>query len=48
MEFIFDYGGDYDQVLKIIHVVVGKIDHYEEKDEYPLNLCLEMRFMAYR
>ncbi|XP_062601808.1 L-gulonolactone oxidase-like [Saccostrea cucullata] len=47
MEFIFDHKGDYNKVLEIIQVVVEKTDHYEEKEEYPLNLCLEMRFMAY-
>lgn len=47
MEFIFDYDDDFDRLLQIIHVVVKRVDHYEEKDEYPL-LALEMRFMAYR
>lgn len=47
VEFIFDYDDDFDRLLQIIHVVVKRVDHYEEKDEYPL-LALEMRFMAYR
>ncbi|XP_052681337.1 uncharacterized protein LOC128162190 [Crassostrea angulata] len=46
VEFIFDYDDDFDRLLQIIHVVVKRVDHYEEKDEYPL-LALEMRFMAY-
>lgn len=47
VEFIFDYDDDFDRLLQIIHVVVKRVDHYEEKEEYPL-LALEMRFMAYR
>ena len=48
MEFAFDLKGDYNKLLKIIQIVVSKVDHYEEKDEYPLNLALEMRWMGYR
>lgn len=47
VEFIFDYDDDFDRLLQIIHVVVKRVDYYEEKEEYPL-LALEMRFMAYR
>ncbi|KAK3102691.1 hypothetical protein FSP39_013180, partial [Pinctada imbricata] len=47
MEYAFDLHGDYNLLLKIIQVVVSKVDHYEEKDEYPLNIALEMRFMGY-
>ena len=48
MEFAFDLKGDYNKLLKIIQIVVSKVDHYEEKDEYPLNLALEMRWIGYR
>ena len=48
MEFAFDLHGDYNLLLKIIQSVVKRVDHYEEKDEYPLNIALEMRFMGYR
>jgi len=48
MEFAFDLKGDYNKLLKIIQIVVSKVDHYEEKDEYPLNIALEMRWMGYR
>ena len=48
MEFAFDLKGDFHRLLKIIQVVVSKVDHYEEKDEYPLNIALEMRMMGYR
>ncbi|XP_052079585.1 L-gulonolactone oxidase-like isoform X2 [Mytilus californianus] len=47
MEFAFDLRGDFHRLLKIIQVVVNKVDHYEEKDEYPLNIALEMRMMGY-
>lgn len=47
VEFIFDYDDNFDRLLQIIHVVVKRVDYYEEKEEYPL-LALEMRFMAYR
>ncbi|XP_063412030.1 uncharacterized protein LOC134694861 [Mytilus trossulus] len=47
MEFAFDLKGDFHRLLKIIQVVVNKVDHYEEKDEYPLNIALEMRMMGY-
>ncbi|XP_071128649.1 L-gulonolactone oxidase-like [Mytilus edulis] len=47
MEFAFDLRGDFHRLLKIIQVVVNKVDHYEEKDEYPLNIALEMRIMGH-
>ncbi|XP_061185513.1 uncharacterized protein LOC133193568 [Saccostrea echinata] len=46
MEFIFDYDDDYEKLLQIIHVVVKRVDHYEEKEEYPLT-ALEIRFISY-
>ncbi|CAC5357779.1 unnamed protein product [Mytilus coruscus] len=47
MEFAFDLRGDFHRLLKIIQVVVNKVDHYEGKDEYPLNVVLEMRMMGH-
>lgn len=47
VEFIFDYDEDYERLLQILHVVVKRVDLYDEKDQFPL-LALEMRFMAYR
>lgn len=47
LEFIFDYDDDYEKLLQIIDVVVKRVDHYEEKDEYPLT-NVEIRFMSYR
>ncbi|CAC5414957.1 unnamed protein product [Mytilus coruscus] len=46
MEFAFDLK-NYQQVKKIIEVVVLKVQHYKEKGEYPLNIALEMRMMGY-
>nr|XP_022307980.1 uncharacterized protein LOC111113982 [Crassostrea virginica] len=46
MEFIFDYDEDYERLLQVLHVVVKRVDLYDEKDQFPL-LALEMRFMAY-
>ena len=47
VEFIFDYDEDYERLLQVLHVVVKRVDLYDEKDQFPL-LALEMRFMAYR
>ncbi|CAC5363241.1 unnamed protein product [Mytilus coruscus] len=47
MEFAFDLRGDFLRLLKIIQVVVNKVDHYEGKDEYPFNVVLGMRMMGY-
>lgn len=48
MEFAFDLRGDFHRMLEIIQVVVNKVDHHEGKDEYPLNIVLDMRLMGYR
>ncbi|XP_071149077.1 L-gulonolactone oxidase-like [Mytilus edulis] len=45
MEFAFDFNPQ--RLQKIIQVVVEKVDHHEDKDEYPLNLVMEMRLMGY-
>ncbi|XP_076088204.1 uncharacterized protein LOC143058614 isoform X2 [Mytilus galloprovincialis] len=45
MEFAFDFNPQ--RLQKIIQIVVEKVDHHEEKDEYPLNLVMEMRLMGY-
>ena len=47
VEFIFDYDEDYERLLQVLHVVVKRVDLYDEKDQFPL-LALEMRLMAYR
>ncbi|XP_061179400.1 uncharacterized protein LOC133188026 [Saccostrea echinata] len=47
LEFVFDYHDDFDTVLKIINVVVESVKSYYDRDQYPLNVSLEMRFMAY-
>ncbi|XP_076099587.1 L-gulonolactone oxidase-like [Mytilus galloprovincialis] len=46
MEFAFDLK-NYQQVKKIIEVVVLKVQRHKEKGEYPLNIALEMRMMGY-
>ncbi|XP_062603066.1 uncharacterized protein LOC134264804 [Saccostrea cucullata] len=47
LEFVFDYKGNFDKVLEIINVVVNSVQSYKNKDQYPLNVSLEMRFMAH-
>lgn len=48
LEFVFDYRDDYARLIDIINVVVENVKIFKEKNQYPLNLSLEMRFMTYR
>lgn len=48
LEFVFDYRADYARLKDIINVVVENVKFFKEKNQYPLNLSLEMRFMTYR
>lgn len=47
MEFVFDYEGDYTKLQEIIQVVVKHVEQFKTKEQYPLNVSLEMRFMTY-
>lgn len=47
LEFVFDYRADYARLMNIINVVVENVKIFKEKNQYPLNLSLEMRFMTY-
>lgn len=47
LEFVFDYRDDYARLIDIINVVVENVKIFKEKNQYPLNLSLEMRFMTY-
>lgn len=46
LEFVFDYKGDFDKVLDIINDVVDSVQNYYDKNQFPLNVTLEMRFMT--
>ncbi|XP_034316358.2 L-gulonolactone oxidase-like [Magallana gigas] len=47
LEFVFDYKGDYSRLMKIIEVVVRQVKQFAAKNQYPLNVSLEMRFMTH-
>ena len=48
LEFAFDLKDDFTKVQKIIQVAVDKMKTLYDSSKYPLNIALEMRFMAYR
>lgn len=48
LEFVFDYKGDYSRLMEIIEVVVKQVKQFAAKNQYPLNVSLEMRFMTHR
>ncbi|KAJ8311429.1 hypothetical protein KUTeg_010784 [Tegillarca granosa] len=47
MEFAFDFKGDYGMICRAIQFVMDKVVSYHKIKKYPLNVVLEMRWMAY-